>query len=312
MVPQPTSSISNSKQRLGWIFVPALLLLSAYAVLIRTGCIPPTDGFQVRDKNRIKSERYALDPELRPTTILLGSSLTANLPTQEISSGVFNLGLAGESVWTGLELLRGRPEFRPRIVVLEVSELLLRPTDREFVDGVLAPRTAFLRRVFPMFRTEYQPAGVLLKQIGRWQKRRKAAAGAVASSGVLPVTDRLIEQARQTGEIGLKADERSRLQEACARLRAQIDELQRKGTRCVLLDVPGEPALAATLRNRQLTALFEQEFPASGFAWIRPATGFQCKTWDAIHLVQDDALSYARYVCHELEAQAGLTRATQP
>ena len=301
MAPQPTLSISNSRRRLVFVFAPALLTLISYALAIYWGGIPPTDGFQVRDKNRIKSERYLLDAQIRPEAVLVGSSLTANLPTQEISQRVFNLGLAGDSLWTGLDLIRGRPDFRPRVVVMEVSDLLLRSPDREFVDGLLNPSRIALRRALPMFRAEYQPAGVLLKQLGRWQKRRQNAAGAAKPSGVLPVTDRLIEQAREAGRAGLAAGEATRLTDACARLRATIEDYQKSGIRCVLLRVPGEPALAGTLRNKQLAALFDEEFPPSQFTWIRPAADFKCTTWDAIHLVQSDALTYARFVCHELE-----------
>lgn len=281
--------------------MPALLILLGYAAAIRCGWVPPTDGFQVRDKNRIKSERYLLDSQLQPEAVVVGSSLAANLPTQEISPQVFNLGLAGDSAWTGLDLIQGRPAFRPRIVVVEVSDLLLRSSDREFVHGLVDPPRMALRKAWPMFRTEYQPVGVVLKEIGRWQKRRKSAASAPPPSGVLPVTERLIEQARRTGEGGLEAGEEQRLKEACGRLRTKIEELQKSGLRCVLLDVPGEAGLATTPRAKQLAALFDQEFPAAQFTWIRPAADFKAATWDAVHLIPEDALNYARHLCHELE-----------
>jgi hypothetical protein len=294
--PKLRLSTSSFKRRFAWIFFPAILLLTGYGAAIHFGLITPTDGIQLRDKNWIKCESYLLDRSIRPEVVLIGSSLTANLPSEVMSKDVFNLGLGGDSAWTGLEIIRSRTDYRPRLIVVEASDLLLRDANHEFLRSLLNPMWLAVRRALPILRREYQPTGVLLKQVARWNNHQTTEKPDANSPNFFSITTRLLEQARITADAGLTQVESKDLRMACARLRALMADLQKDGIRCVLQHVPGDSFLADSLRSRELVTLLNQEFPATHCMWVSPPDDYRGRTRDAVHLVKEDAANYARYL----------------
>ena len=59
-------------------------MLAGYQFAISLGRVPATDGTQLHDRNRILCENYVLDASIRPDIVLVGSSLSANLPMTAI------------------------------------------------------------------------------------------------------------------------------------------------------------------------------------------------------------------------------------
>src|SRR5258708_8192843 len=84
-----------------------------------------------RDGTLITLNRYA--KETIPEVVFVGSSLTFRLKEEYFATPrVRNLGLAGGSPITGLEIVANQPRL-PRLVLVEAN-VLSRPTDRALVE----------------------------------------------------------------------------------------------------------------------------------------------------------------------------------
>jgi hypothetical protein len=300
------------------------VLLTGYHLAIRAGWVPATNGVQLRDHNRIRCENYLLDPAVRPEIVLAGSSLTANLPIDDVDPAIFNLGLAGDCAWTGIELIRAHTQHLPRIVAIEVGDPLLREPDHALLDTLLNPYWRAIHRAAPMLQTKYQPVGVFMKAAGRWGKHRigtgpeidgKAAPGAadqpvsmVQTEAVIsPLGKQLVAEAKATMDAPINLEGDGPVRSVCAKLRAAIAQMTASGIQCVLMAVPGDASLEDTRAYGHWQEIIRQELPAERYQWVPPLAGFKGRTNDAVHLIPQDAVIYARYLSAYLE---GIARKT--
>ena len=182
--------------------------------------------------NLLRISRYLGEP--KPEVVLVGSSVGGRLlPSYFAEHGakVLNLGLDGSRPLFGFEVLdAGRKP--PATVLLDTSALFqpLGENDIALRDAMTSP-TARMDKVLPFFRPESRPSSVIYNQfksirdsLGSGKARNPRRPGPAAASFEIPAT----------------------YSEVADRIR----ELQKRGTRVVILDIPrgegwAEPAQGA-------------------------------------------------------------------
>lgn len=257
--------------------------------------------------NLIKLQDYALAPNAKPNAIV-GSSLAARLVRTSLDEEFHHLALVSDGPLTGLEVLR-RQGTIPRVLLIETN-LLLREENAAALDNTFRPILSHFRPHLPALQERYQPANVLAGQIGeRILRRTFRTLGQFIpdrpAARAMPLDS---DRARQLFEVGL-AEQRAatdvpadaaRLAEHLRRLQIHVDEFERRGSRCIFLEMPTDPSLMNLRQPREIRTALLQAFPEDKYRWIRPETSRRYLTTDGAHLTESEAKAYAHRIHQEI------------
>jgi hypothetical protein len=131
----PTSLVPSPNSGEGGTFPSQL---SFYQVLVSGGVLPASDGVSLIQNNIVKAQRYIYQDDSDLKMVIVGSSLAANLNVKDIGEGVKSIALGGGSSKTGLEIVK-RSKSKPRIVLVEINDTIVRKIDAELVDSLYHP-----------------------------------------------------------------------------------------------------------------------------------------------------------------------------
>lgn len=246
--------------------------------------------------NRIKAERYIYSAS-RPRTVIVGSSLTFNLPDAALGPDIFNLALAAVGPLTGLTVIE-RSVPAPDTVAVEVN-FIYGGADAAFVADLFAPVLHPARGALLALRHEYQPVNVALsiarRAAGRSEDQRLAADSRQdVVDAMLAVHLREFSRSPQAAGLTSALDSLERLVEA----------LKRKGVRVVFFEMPIHPELyRAPLKRAARDALLSR-YPPGRHQWLDLQQCGAVETTDALHLTYRDALRVARVLRDALSGGA--------
>ena len=276
---------SADSRRAGWRFVRRTLigsavLLCAWMALLEA--LPPGQPVAQNQwaANRITAERFLLADGF--DTVLVGSSVTNHLPSAQLGAGLTNLGMAGVTALSGLELVLAhvRAQGRTQGRVAIETNFLYWHDDHALVTGALAPLRRWLLRALPAARTENQPLNVLLRLTKRGGDA-PAGAPADAAQASAMITVREAEVARQAVELAGPLPEPD-WSDALARLQAMVAELRSRGLRVAFYEMPIDPRLMDAPRQVAERAELKRRFP--DVAWLEVPRAEGADTTDGIHL----------------------------
>lgn len=301
---------SNSKllnSSIIYSLIATFACLSIYHILIITKLLKPSDGIQQWQINFIKIQRYAYQDYSQVKMVTVGSSLTVNLPIDDIGSSVINLGMAGGCTQTGLEAV-WRNSSRPAILMIEINETISRKLDARMIDFIYNPLLYTVRLYMPMLREEYQPVSVFLTRVVPLIHQLKSTKRLVNkqkdNNPVVNVdqklTDTLIRQITEDYKNPLSENEKRLLRQEARAIKIKISKIRKDGVRVVLFDVPRDSQVQATVRGKQLHALMKELFPVNDFEWLPEPPPRQWTTSDGLHLVSSDARDYVAFLKKQL------------
>jgi hypothetical protein len=266
-----------SKPSLAPVFAVAALLVAAYVGLVQFLPFSITVAQNQNDTNLIRVQDYLRAPDRE--IVLVGSSLTFRLPPALLGSNVANLALAGEGPRTGLQIIRDAGA-RPRLVLVE-SNLLLRPSNAEFVRTQLRFPEQDLRKVLRAFRTGYDPVNLLWRSLVFLEHKGDAEPPMAPE-----VTHQLIKL--QIQEKARRPDS-ALLRDSMADTQRMIQALRARGIRIGFLEMPIDPTLMHSPFDDALRRQVFATFPQNSFCWIRPDVPGGVRTLDGVHLIQYSA-----------------------
>ncbi|MBP0018662.1 MAG: hypothetical protein J7647_14095 [Cyanobacteria bacterium SBLK] len=295
-------STSSSKKTKGWgrlisfrPFIACFLLLGLYQILIFGGVISPSNGINQWQNNAIKGQRYWYDRTDNTQLVMVGSSLIANIPAKSIGKNVVNLGMAGGCTQTGLEIV-AHSKQTPNIVLAEINDTLERQRDRDLLASLNHPLLSPLRRYFSMFREEYKPISVFVSLLRGDTQEEDIEGTNIEIEEDLDISSELREQEieRLVGEnnISLPHNLKSLLKQEASQIEKQVNALEKKGIRVILVDIPRETKVAKTPRQQEVKSLMKSLFPPSRYDWFEPPVE-QWKTSDGLHLIPKEVNRYA-------------------
>lgn len=277
----------------------AVILMALYHMLIAFGLLQPSPGATQWETNIIKSERYLAERE-PARLVLVGSSLTNNIPLEKMSRGVVNLGLAGGAPQTGLEIVARNP-VKPAVVIVELNDTIRRQADTDMIDSLFSPTQFQLRQALPMFRQEYRPISVFINLI-RTRGRTPNTALREAERKVENSARREQSVARINAEQAqpLSAEDVALMRAEAETIKQHVAALRQAGTRVVLVDIPRDSAVAETARQASARTLLHELFPADQFEWMPEPPAREWLTEDGQHLIPADAQFYAKFLREQL------------
>jgi hypothetical protein len=296
----------------------ALTLFLLYNLVLASGRVRARFVPQsMRQQNVIQAQDYVARAT-PPQVVVVGTSMAARLPLHQLRTEAVNLAMYGDSLFTGLEVIR-RSEQNPQIVLIETN-LLMNELNPEVVGTVFRPVFHQLRPHLPALRERFQPANLvtgawgepLLRRVLRIVQRATAAKSAPPESDATPPPPQTAPEARLAAllaaglagqeEVFAIAPEADRLDRQVDALRVAVQDLDRRGIRSAFLQMPVYRSLADLPLTTRVHEALEAAFPPDRFLWIRPQEPDSYETTDGLHLGDAEARRYASELTAALEA----------
>lgn len=278
----------------------ALLLVCGLATA-RFGSALEQPSVTTRDGSRITLNRYLREPV--PDVVLVGSSVAWRLKEEYFSLPRFrNLALAGGSPVTVLEILAKQPSL-PKIILIETN-VLSREPDSELIgqfSGSARAEAPFLRPVRTAFaayeRWNHAPPNPAQARAEQ-DRLLKEPPSTFDNKAYLDLALRQMNEGEATGPVRVNV----------ARTRELIDDVQRRGSRAFLIEIPFEAEIEDSRLVAMSKAIVHAAFPDQSL-WlpINPPRG-QLRWADGVHLDERSALIVVRAIESALGERDGLRR----
>jgi hypothetical protein len=279
-------------------FSAGLLLLACGVATAWFGNGLQLPSTTTRDGTLITLNRYVREPI--PDVVLVGSSLTFRLKEEYFTTPrLRNLALAGGSPVTGLEIVANQPNL-PEIILIETN-VLSRSTD-----DALVTKYSRADHVQPLFFRPIRTA------VAAYENRLHAPLNHAQVSSSL---HRLLE--RPPSEL----DNRIYVDRALAqwnaedptvaveanvkRIKQLIPEIERKGSRVLLLELPCSAQLEGSRSAKVTREIVHAAFPGSGqWLHIEYARG-ELRWADGVHLDERSAVIVVQSIDKSLSSSRG-------
>lgn len=290
--------------------------LAGYSLLYNFNILKSSEGFNQWQGNIVRLQRYAYDRHEKLNLVLVGSSLTANIPSDIIDRQTIGLGLNGGATQTGLETVI-RQDIKPKILLVEVNNTIDRKIDKQVIESNYNPFLYTLRHHAPIFREEYKPSIQLILMFdnirNKFKKTPKPAEKPIdvdradsqqSTEEHSSLSDTIVSQLIQSNSQPLSAKEKNLLTQEAEYIKSQITKIKRDGTQVILYNIPGDHRLENTLAVKQSQLLMKELFPASNFEWLPEPPARKWQTRDGAHLIPSDAKVYAIFLKDRLQISA--------
>lgn len=285
---------------LSWLIkcasVAAVMLLACYTVKARFGLALQQPAVTTRDGSLVTLNRYVREPT--PDIVLIGSSVMWRLKEEYFSRPqVRNLALAGGSPVTSLNILAERQSL-PKIILIETN-VLTRAPDTALIEkfsGGVGAEALFLR-----------PVRAATAAYETWNHATPDPAQARAQQ------DRLLSEPPSTFDNKVYLDravEQMNVEDPTkptrtnvALIRTLIEDLQRRGTRALLIHIPFAPEIEDSRFVRTTKEIVDQAFPDRE-RWLPINPPMSELRWaDGVHLDERSALLVVRAIESALAAR---------
>ncbi|MDA9436767.1 hypothetical protein [Bradyrhizobium sp. CCBAU 51627] len=267
----------------------AALLLACALATARFGSALQQPTVSTRDGTIVTLNRYLSEPV--PDLVLVGSSVAWRLKEDYFSRPrVRNLALAGGSPVTSLEIV-AKQKSLPKTVLIETNVLTRLPDDALIEKFSGGTRTEALllrpvRTVVAAYETwNHTPPNPVEARAGR--DRLLSEPPSTFDNKVY--LDRAVQQMNDE-------DPTVAAQVNVARIKELIDDIERRGSRAFLLEIPFAPEIEDSRMVRTSKAIVHAAFPDRG-RWlpIDPPRG-ELRWADGVHLDERSALLVVRAI----------------
>ncbi|MBR0722906.1 hypothetical protein [Bradyrhizobium manausense] len=269
--------------------VAAALLLACGLATARFGSAVQQPTVTTRDGTIITLNRYVGDPV--PDVVMVGSSVAWRLKEEYFSRPrVRNLALAGGSPVTSLEIV-AKQKSLPKIVLIETNVLTRLPDDALIAkfSGGTRSEALFLR-----------PVRTAVAAYETWNHTPPDPAEARAGR------DRLLDEPASTFDNKVYLDRAVQqmndddptvpAQVNAARIRALVDDIERRGSRAFLLEIPFAAEIEDSRMVKMSKAIVHAAFPDRD-RWLPIDPPMRELRWaDGVHLDERSALLVVRAI----------------
>lgn len=257
----------------------AIVVLGTYETALRVSAPQVDSGQDQFATNSIRLEDY-VDEARSDAGVVVGSSLTASVPSDAWPKDWRVLSQSGSSAVVGLDVIAASRPF-PKKVLIEINSFDAQ-TKPEYVANAVDWPKPILRKLFWFSRTAYQPANLLV-----WSQRpliasplERPAAGFALLLGVQresfarPPNAWMGENIRRTKEI--------------------VDLLRREAVEVAFFEMPVDRTIMQMSRAQAVRRAALRAFPRSSNCWLSVDDGGTWHTVDGAHLLAQDARRAAR------------------
>ena len=241
-------------------------------------------------KNRIAVEEY-VDKYQGMKVVIVGTSLSGRLYPSLLPVGYYNLAMAGESSFDGLEIVK-RCAKKPKYLLIE-SNFFYDKTDKELSEGVFNPLMMRLRKWAPSFREENQPANLLIPFLKIGSKANANTPDNMDSS----IQSKLLRQ--RIADYQQVPDSKD-VTNGIERLKNDISELQSEGVKVILFEIPIHCKLYNTPKYLIPEKKLKDAFPADKYMWMPMPDCNAYQYADGEHISFQSSIKFADWFVGEL------------
>ena len=254
-----------------------MALLSGYALLVYFA--PPAHRtYQNQgDMNAAKAQQMLFGPER--DIVVVGSSLAARLDAALENTCIYNLSFAGGSPLQGLTLIR-KAGKKPRIVLIEINELLGRTYGEKYFDAANIP----LAHISRLFWVENKPVNFAISQFvslaglkGQQRKTEKVDPNKIAIGIKLST------------ELLSKTVTPEKVQNSLLTFTEIVSQFENEGVNIYFFEMPIDPALRDLVRPRQAREIIKNAFGERFVEVWTPEEIATVSTSDGKHLLSGEA-----------------------
>ncbi|MBH8566233.1 hypothetical protein I8748_29430 [Nostoc sp. CENA67] len=286
--------------------IVAIVVLAVYQILIWCNFLTPHEGIAQQESNLIRAERYFYGDEAKTKFVVVGSSMIANIPVNDIGSNLFNLGIRGDSSVTGLELVKLR-KTKPSLVLVELNGTISRKMNADLIKSFSYPVSYLSRLYFSMFRAEYRPISIFVTKLKKIKGDDNETVNVQQKTIQSELEKNIVKRAVQTNSKLLNQEEIDSLIKGANFIQNQISEIRKGSIKVVLFDVPREQEVIESPREKQIQQLIRNLFPKNNYEWLPDSLKTDWVTGDGVHLKSSDAVKYAEFLQETLQKKGYLS-----
>ncbi|QJD77571.1 hypothetical protein [Spirosoma rhododendri] len=277
------------------------LLLLAYTLFINQyGSSINRTAQTTAQRNMVKAEEYLYEASATADTLIVGSSMSERLHTEQIAPQGYNLSFSGLSALEGLYLIQQSGHV-PNVLFVEINSIARQTPTTLDLTKLTDPAERRIKKWLPFLRQKYQPVGVFKAVLRDWQQG--------AGKTVAPESAFRLDTTLQQRMVRQLQGEMSRPISAegtaipFKKALAYLSQLRQQGTTVILFEMPINARLENLLAPRTIRQYADRYFPAPAYQHIAlPADSF--RTSDGIHLLYDESVRYSNYLHTQYEQLA--------
>lgn len=269
------------------VFLSKTIILFILFVIAYT-CIlayfnPTFTKSQNQLQDNIISAQEFIYSDKPPRVVILGSSMSRRLVSEQLNDDVYNLSLNGEGVSTGLAILQ-LSGITPKVILVEANVIDIQE-NHKLLDRLFDPSSWLLKSKIPVLRDKYQPINILVSSLSSNSEY-------LAKKRAQPIN---MTELNRWIKIHL-ANERS-LEEWDNKSRhsllTYLQHYKRKGAHIIFFFMPNNNAICQSTRWGNITDVLNAQFSNVIDAWIDKPNCEKYQTRDAIHLTYSSALLFS-------------------
>ncbi len=269
--------------------IPRAFIVCILAVLGWHFARPHLPGFYAvpgqQRANYLRSQQFVHDAPA-DAKVICGSSMSDRLDAVKLGADHVKLTFPGGGPLTGLDLIQKTGRTPP--VVWVETNVILRAAEEDLLDDALSAWRRELRERSPIFKEEGRPSefGVgFLKAVAT--KAAKALETPKAAAALDQDTFNDVMKANRK-HLDRKPDPKD-LATKIARLGTLIDDLQTKGSKVILFEMPFDQSLTELAEPTAVRNALHERFPADCYCWLDLSQAEAWQTTDGIHLPPAEA-----------------------
>jgi hypothetical protein len=235
--------------------------------------------------NKERAEEYIYSKK-KFSTVFVGSGLTGHLINTVYNGNVFNFFLPYSGACTGVEIV-ARSAKIPRVLLIETN-FIFKGSDEELIRSLFTPINFWLKLFLPVLQKKHYLFSMLKLWVRSFKKEK------------ITIEDDPQEldyvQLEMFRKMYSQSLDKKQFAGHMERLKKSVDEIATKNCMVIFFEMPLEESIANSLLASYQKKELKKMFPVDKYAWIEPDPLDTYYTKDGIHLVEESALRYSRYL----------------
>jgi hypothetical protein len=245
--------------------------------------------------NLLREEDYVSDPR-QTTNVIVGSSMSQTLNDQILGPNFTKLTFPGNSVLTALEIILRSGKI-PNLVLIETN-VCLTEANPELLHDAFDPWSVELRNASPIFTEAGRPANFVGGIMEACVRRSCQIGSSFLSSSdeqTIAATPQKVpeEQVVQLKDVNMAewdiTPPAEILNHRASEIAKLVDELSRRGSHCILFNMPIDNTLATLAAARSWRRKMHEQFPMQQYDWLSFDESHHYLTSDGVHLIRSEA-----------------------
>ena len=261
-----------------------------YSSIIQFSGIPGGKGLNQWQENTIRLQNYVFST-VPYRCVITGSSMSARISQELLSTEDYNLSLSGGSALSGLEIIT-RTEKKPRCVLVEANPTLLRGVNEEEIDNIFHPVFYPFKKAIPALRDAYQPITLIGGLIKKSQKNSKKPDFRVVD---------FMEHIQFEKKEEKKLPSPEKLETTLNELSRLVQQLEAQGVRVYFFDTKRHSETQTGPKTRMIQESITKRLDPNLQKWLNLESFETFETEDGVHLNTSSAEKFTRLITRSLD-----------